>query len=217
MPPKNKDYTSGISATGLKTMAAVIYAAAAGEDDKMKQYVGSTLLNRLESGKPEFGAQNGSINEVIYHPGAYYEKNSKLFDEFMSGNFKDERSKKEALKSASIASALTRGTIDKMPGEFWFNDQEIALNKRKKVFNYSLVEELGTVGKKNQFKMFRYPDKSVSSGVNPSQAMNELGFDDVKKLQDHLSLNGVYSGPIDGKYGPNTHKAYLALKKKIAG
>lgn len=157
MPPKNKDLTSGISATALKPMAAVIYAAAADQDEKMMQYVGSTLLNRLESGKKEFGAQNGSIMEVIKHPGAYYEKSSKLFEDFMTGNFKDESSKKAAMKAASVASALTRGTIERMPGEFWFNDEEISkLKKNPKVFNFKVVKELGTVGKKNQFKMFGY-------------------------------------------------------------
>lgn len=154
---KNKDYKSGISSTALKPLAAVIYAAAADQDEKMMQYVGSTILNRLESGKREFGAETGSITSVIKHPGAYYEKNSKLYEDFMTGNIKDEASKKAALRASSIASALTRGTVERMPGEFWFNDQEIAkLKKNPKVFNFKMVKELGTIGKKQQFKMFGY-------------------------------------------------------------
>lgn len=222
MPPKNKDYTSGFSATAIKQVAATIYAAAAGEDDKMMQYVGSTLFNRLESGKPEFGAQNGNISEVIYHPGAYYEKNSQLFEDFKNGNFKDEKSKAAAMRAASIASALTRGTIERMPGEFWFNDEEIAkLSRNKKVFDFSKVQELGKMGKKGQFKMYGYPTNpnggKVVKTFDPSQAMEDLGFSDVKQMQSHLALNGEYTGAIDGKYGPNTHKAYLNLKKRIAG
>lgn len=151
------NYKSGISSTALKPMAAVIYAAAADQDQKMMQYVGSTLLNRLESGKKEFGAENGSINEVIRHPNAYYEKNSKLYDEFMSGDFKDEASKAAALRAASVAAALNRGTLERMPGEFWFNQEEIAkLKKNPKAFNFKAVKDLGTVGKKGQFQMFGY-------------------------------------------------------------
>lgn len=223
MKPKNKDYTSGISSTALKPLAAVIYAAAANQDDKMMQYVGSTLLNRLESGKPEFGASNGSINEVINHPGAYYEKNSNLYNEFMGGNFKDDMSKKAALRASSVASALTRGTLERMPGEFWFNDEEIAkLKKNKKVFDFSKVEELGVMGTKKQFKMYGYPKnpnggKSVAS-FDPRKSMSEYGFDDVSKFQEFLKLNGQDVGKVDGKYGPKTHEAYISLKKKkIAG
>lgn len=221
MPPKNKDYTSGLSATAIKPMAAVIYAAAASEDDKMMQYVGSTLLNRLESGRPEFGAQNYNLSEVINHPGGYYEKNSNLYNQFLSGDFKDEKSKAAAMRAASIASALTRGTIDRMPGEFWFNDEEIAkLSKNKKVFDFNQVEELGKMGKKGQFKMYGYPNNPngrVVKNISPKQAMEDLGFSDVSKMQDHLALNGTYKGKVDGKYGPKTHQAYLDLKKKIAG
>jgi hypothetical protein len=154
---KNKSLKSGISTTGLKPLAAVIYAAGANQDDKFMQYVGSTVLNRLESGKKEFGAKNYSITEVINHPGAYYEKNSRLYNEFMSGQFKDDRSKKAALRAASVASALTRGTIDRMPGEFWFNDEEIdKLKQNPKVFNFNAVKELGKVGTKGQFTMYGY-------------------------------------------------------------
>lgn len=153
----DKSLKSGLSSTAIKPLAAVIYAAAADQDDKMMQYVGSTLLNRLESGKKEFGANNGSIDEVIMHPGAYYEKNSKLYTDFMSGNLKDDASKKAALKAASIASALTRGTIERMPGHFWFNQDEITkLKKNPKAFNFNIVKNLGTVGKKGQFQMFGY-------------------------------------------------------------
>lgn len=221
MPPKNKDYTSGISSTAQKQMAAVIYAAAAGEDEKMMQYVGSTLLNRLESGKPEFGAQNMNISEVIRHPGAYYEKNSKLFEEFMSGEFKDEKSKAAAMRAASMTSALNRGTVDRLPGEFWFNGEEEAkLRKNKKIFDFSKVEELGSMGKKGQFKMYGYP-KDPNGGkkvtLNPKAAMEEYGFNDVSKFQSFLKDNGQDIGIVDGKYGPKTHQAYLSLKKKTAG
>lgn len=160
---KDEEYVSGLSATALKPMAAVIYAAAADQDDNMMRYVGSTLLNRFESGRAEFGAENGSMMEVINK--GYYEKNSKLFEEFMSGNFRDEKSRKAAMRAASIASALARKSTERMPGEFWFNaEEEGRLRKNKKAFNFDLVEDLGPIGKKGQFKMYGYPKQKKSAG-----------------------------------------------------
>lgn len=219
MPPKS-DYTSGISATALKPLAAVIYAAAASEDDKMMQYVGSTILNRLKSGKKEFGAENGSIIDVIKHPGAYYEKNSQMYQDFMTGNFKDDKSKAAAMRAASIASALQRGSLETMPGEFWWTDDEIAKGTKSKAFDIKKLEKIGDIGKKGQFRMYGYPSNpngGKTVALDPSVGMNEYGFDKVDEFQQFLKDNGKYTGAIDGKYGPKTHKAYLAFKNKTAG
>jgi hypothetical protein len=215
--PKNKDLTSGISATALKPLAAVIYAAAANQDDKMMQYVGSTVLNRLESGKSEFGAQNGRITEVINNPNSpYYEKDDTLYKQFISGNFKDDKSKKAAMRAASIASALTRGTLDRMDGEFWFNaEEESRLRKNKRVFDFDKVEEIGTIGLDNQFKTYGYP--KAGRTMSASAAMKELGVKDVKGLQQVLIDNGETPGIVDGKFGPKTNRAFMSYKKKIAG
>lgn len=154
--PSNK-YKSGISSSALKPLAAVIYAAAANQDARMMQYVGSTVLNRLESGRKEFGAERGSINDVIRHKNAYYEKNSQLYDDFMTGNFKDEASKMAAKRAMFIASGLNRGTVERLPGHFWFNDdEEQRLRKTPKAFDFKQVKNLGKVGKQGQFTMYGY-------------------------------------------------------------
>ena len=212
MPPKNKDYTSGISATGLKPLAAVIYAAAAGEDEDMMKQVGSVVLNRLESGRSDFGAQNGSIIEVINHKNGFYEINKKSYDDFINGRFANELEKKKALMASSVASALTRGTIDRLPGQFWYNDPEISDLKRTKGMDFNQVQEVGRTGKKKQFKVFSYKDEYKS----PNEMMNDFGFQDPKQFQQFLVDNGQDIGVIDGMFGKKTKTGYLNLRKNKA-
>lgn len=210
MPPR-EDYKSGISSTGLKPLAAVIYAAA-GEDEEMMKQVGSIVLNRLESGRADFGAQNGSIIDVINHKNGFYETNSKLYDAFMNGKFTNELEKKKALMASSVASALTRGTIDRLPGQFWYNDPEISNLKRTKGMDFNQVQEVGRTGKKKQFKVFSYKDEYKS----PSEMMNDFGFEDPKQFQQFLVDNGQDIGVVDGMFGKKTKAGYLNLRKKKA-
>jgi peptidoglycan hydrolase-like protein with peptidoglycan-binding domain len=49
----------------------------------------------------------------------------------------------------------------------------------------------------------------VGSPLNPGTANPEF----VKKVQQALKDKGVYSGPIDGKYGPGTRDAISAFQK----
>lgn len=212
MPSKNKDYTSGISATGLKPLAAVIYAAAAGEDEDMMKQVGSVVLNRLESGRADFGAQNGSIIEVINHKNGFYETYSDLYDAFMNGKFTNELEKKKALMASSVASALTRGTINRLPGQFWQNDKEIANLKRTDGMDYTQLQEVGRTGKKKQFRVFSYKDEYKS----PNEMMNDFGFQDPKQFQQFLVDNGQDIGVIDGMFGKKTKTGYLNLRKNKA-
>lgn len=211
MPPR-EDYKSGVSSTGLKPLAAVIYAAAAGEDEEMMKQVGSVVLNRLESGRADFGAQNGSIIEVINHKNGFYETNSKLYDAFMNGKFANELEKKKALMASSVASALTRGTIDRLPGQFWYNDPEISNLKRTKGMDFNQVQEVGRTGKKKQFRVFSYKDEYKS----PTEMMNDFGFEDPKQFQQFLVDNGQDIGVIDGMFGKKTKTGYLNLRKKKA-
>jgi peptidoglycan lytic transglycosylase len=49
----------------------------------------------------------------------------------------------------------------------------------------------------------------VGSPLNPGTANPEF----VKKVQQALKDKGVYSGPIDGMYGPQTRDAITAFQK----
>lgn len=211
MPPR-EDYKSGISSTGLKPLAAVIYAAAAGENEDMMKQVGSVVLNRLESGRSDFGAQNGSITEVINHKNGFYETNSKLYDDFINGRFANDLEKKKALMASSIASALTRKTIDRLPGHFWFNDKEISNLKRTKGMDFSQIKEVSVTGKKKQFKVFSYKDEYKT----PNEMMNDFGFQDPRQFQQFLADNGQDIGVVDGMFGKKTKAGYLNLRKNKA-
>ena len=150
MMNNEKDYKSGISYNALKPLAAVIYSAGANQKDDFKKRVGSTILNRFESGKAEFGAENGSIMDVIQK--GYYEYNSPLYQEFMSGKFKDDKSKKEALKSTALAAALLRDTVSKDDGEFFFTADEVRSLKKNKKFDFNKVIPVGKSGEHTFYK-----------------------------------------------------------------
>lgn len=154
--PNDDKLKSGISVNSVKPMAAVIYAAAADQDTKMKHYVASTMVNRWKSGKKEFGADTGSMLDVINKEGQYYETKSKLYEDFMNNKFPNEDAKMNGMESMSIASAMMRGSLEPMPGEFWFSEDEKNKLIKKKSFDFKKVKSLGKIGKDNKFEMFSY-------------------------------------------------------------
>lgn len=192
MADEKKDYKSGISSTGIMPLAAVMYAASANQKDAHAIRVGSTVLNRLKSGKPEFGADTGSITNVIQK--GYYEYNSPLWQEAMSGKFKDKVSEDRFKKIMALGSGLMRGTVETQPGEFFFTDSEIPKIK-KQGFNMNLVEE---VGKSGDHRFFRY--KTGDNSVLGTQKMlKDAGFD---------------PGPLDGIMGKRTKAAMAAYRSQ---
>lgn len=224
MANPREDYTSGISIDALEPLAAVIYAASENDDTDFMRMVGSTVLNRLESGREEFGAHNGRISEVINNPRSpYYEKNSKLYDQFSKRAFKTEAEKQRAKQATAMASALVRGTVERVPGEFWFNKKELEnFKKNPGLFYLDRVEQVGEYKTKQtgtDFFTFAYPKSSGKQTARTKQpnALAEYGFDNVRDFQQFLRDNGQDPGAIDGIYGDKTHKAYLSLKQKSAG
>lgn len=129
--------------------AALVYAEAAGESDDFKKMVGSTVLNRLDSGRvKEFGS---NIDEIAVK--GYSSVNGNLYKQAMSGSFPDKVSEEAFKKSMAIFSGLAKGTIKRTDGEFFFTDKEIEKLKNKKAFNFDLVSETGKV---KGFRVFKY-------------------------------------------------------------
>ena len=131
-------------------LADIIYAESASEGDKVKAMVGSTVLNRLESGR---GAEFGdSIAGVVYSQNSPYysaSKNSELWQQTMTGNFPDKASERAYKKSLQIAGGLMTGTIPRHPAMFFFTGSEVSGIKRSKKssFNFKAVKETGRSGK----------------------------------------------------------------------
>lgn len=137
----------------LLLLTALIYGEAASESPDVKTMVGSSVVNRKNSGRvAEFG---DSINE-IGNKGYYaMSNNSPLFQQAMTQQFPDEKSEKAYKESLAIASGLLKGTIKPSKGMFYFTDDEIEKLKKKgkKYFDFDQVK---TVGKKGKYTVFEY-------------------------------------------------------------
>lgn len=125
----NQSYKSGISSQALKPLAAVMYVVGSRvKNDDMMRKVGSTILNRLDSLDPEFGAENGRISEVINL--GYRESKDPLYEEFFVGNFSNKKQERIAKKALLISSGLVRGTVPRETDQFFFSE-EISEQKSK--------------------------------------------------------------------------------------
>lgn len=136
----------------LDLLAAIIYGESAGESDTTKRLVGSTVINRLNSGRTaEFGETINEIGQKGYYA---MSKNSPLFSQAISKEFPDKKSEQAYKESLAIASGLLKGTIKPDKGLFYFKDDEVeALKKKgKKVFNFDQVKTIGRTGKYNVFE-----------------------------------------------------------------
>jgi len=137
-------------------LAAIIHGESSGQKDNVKTMVGSTVLNRLDSGRTrEFG---DTVEGVITSQNSPYFaalNNSEQFQQGATQKFPDKISENDFKKSLQIANGLMRGTIPRHEGMFFFTGQEISGMKRrkKKVFDFKQVRETGKVGK---FSTFSY-------------------------------------------------------------
>jgi len=132
----------------LLQLAHLIYGEAGGEDLDTKKMVGSSVINRLNSGRAkEFG---GSIEEVAQKGYYAVSKKSKMYEQAVSGNFPDKSSETAWKQSLAVASGLVKGTIKPSAGMFYFTDKE-AKQQKKVGFKFSQVKETGKVGKFNTY------------------------------------------------------------------
>lgn len=152
------DYKSGISATALRPLAGVMYVVGVNtKNSKIMKRVGSTVLNRLESLDPEFGAENGMITEVINK--GYGESQNPLYQKFLNNEFDDDKQKSIAKKSLIMASGLVRKTIPRDTEEFFFS------------------EDLNEQGKKVKKEDVKFVKSNKNSGNKPGKAVavNKVG------------------------------------------
>lgn len=136
----------------LSDLAAVIYGEAANQDQKVMKMVGSTVINRLKSGKAdEFGS---TIPEIIQN-GYYAAKNQNIpYKEALSQKFESPEGERKYKQAVSIASSLLRGTIEPDAGMFYFTPSEIKrLKKNPKAFNFKMVKSVGSSG---EYEVFDY-------------------------------------------------------------
>ncbi len=153
-----QDYKSGISSEALKPLAGVMYVVGLNaKGDSIMKKVGSTVLNRLESFDPEYGAENGRISEVINK--GYAESQSPMFQQFMMGQFDDKKQETVAKKAILFASGLVRKSIPRDTNEFFFS------------------EDGNVQGKKTTKEDVKFAKSNKNSGNKPGKAvaLNKVG------------------------------------------
>ena len=137
----------------IAQLAAVIYGEGASTGEDVMSMIGSTVLNRLESGRvKEFG---GTLEEVINYPNAYYaaQDENVPYKEALAGKFPNETAENAYKRAYATASGLYKGTIDRHKAMFFFTPpEETKLRKKgRKVFDFKQVKEQGVVGDYNTY------------------------------------------------------------------
>lgn len=132
----------------IKALADMIYGEGASTDLATMTMIGSTAINRVNSGRlQEFGEGLGG---VLTQPNAYYavQDNSPMYQQAVSGKFPDKTSENSYKRAMQVASGLIKGTIEPTKGEFYFKPEEVRKLKRKgsKVFNFKNVKRHDDVG-----------------------------------------------------------------------
>lgn len=146
----------GISAVAMIPVAATVYGEAADQNYDTKVHIASTILNRLESGKKEFGADTGSITAVLEKGYNSAKNKSKKFSEAMSQKFTDPASEKSYKETLAIVSGILKGTIKRKEGQFILTEQDIKDVKKYKLMDMTKLEEVPMEGKKGAFKFYKY-------------------------------------------------------------
>jgi hypothetical protein len=135
-----------ITQADVINLANGIYGEMAGQSPELMKMAGSSVINRLNSGRQkEFGAD---IPEILHK--AYYAVNHPNipYKQALTQKFPDANSEKSYKQAMLIASGLLKGTIEPNKGLFYFTQDEIKkLSKKPKVFNFKKVKEVGKSGK----------------------------------------------------------------------
>lgn len=125
-------------------IANTIYGENGGEDYETMVMTGSSLLNRVEAGKPqEFGED---ITDAMWK--GYYAVNqdSPMFQQAATQQFPDEKSANAYKQALQIAYGLKAGTIPRHKAQFFFKDGEAK----------SLRKKLKSTGKVGKYETYSY-------------------------------------------------------------
>lgn len=141
-----------MASSDLVTLTNLIYGEAANQSPEVMKMIGSTAVNRMNSGRTkEFGFNLDEIARKGYY--AVSNPNEPM-KEALSGKFRTPESENKYKQAMSIASGLLRGTIEPDKGMFYFTPDEIKkLKKTPKVFNFKAVK---SVGKSGGYEVFDY-------------------------------------------------------------
>lgn len=135
----------------VQELANMIYGEAADQDESVMKMVGSTAINRMNSGRTqEFGE---TLPDIVRRGYYAVSKANTPYKEAASGKFASEEGEYKYKKALAIAGGLLRETIKPDEGMFYFKKDEIARMKKAKSFNFKLVKPVGKTG---DYEVFSY-------------------------------------------------------------
>lgn len=143
----------------LKAYAPVLataYGEGANQDTNGKVEILSTILNRAESGRAEFGADSGKITDVLNRGYYAYSQKSPKFMEAINQKFPDEMSKKSYREYEVLLSGMLSGKVGRTKSLFFLTPNEVQKVKKTKAINMDLLEE---TGKNKTWIFYKYKDK----------------------------------------------------------
>lgn len=136
-----------------KPVLATVYAEAANQPPEAKRHIISSIINRAQSGKAEYGAENGSIIDVLKKGYSSARDNSPKYQEAMSESFKDKASEKSYKEVMALWSGMLKGTVKKSDAEFILTDKDVEDVKKKKLMDMTKLEK---VAREGDFNFYRY-------------------------------------------------------------
>ena len=140
---------------------ATIYGESANQPVEVKRHVVSSILNRAESGKSEFGADTGNITDVLQKGYYAYSQQSAKYKEAINQTFPDKESENQYKEGIRIFAGVLHGTIPRSDAQFFFTPREAKQLEKSKTFKMNLLENVGNAG---AFQFFKYKDNSAQPG-----------------------------------------------------
>ena len=125
---------------------ATAYGEGADQPYEAKRHILSTILNRTESGKAEFGADTGRVTDVLQKGYYAYSQRSKKYQEAVDQKFPDKASEDSFKEYQAILSGILRGKLKKSDALFFLTPKEVERIKKTKSMNMDLLEKVDQPG-----------------------------------------------------------------------
>lgn len=165
-----KDNELDFNLDAYRPVLATAYGEGANQDYETKRNIISTILNRAESGKEEFGAHTGKITDVLKTGYYAYQNRSPKFLEALDNKFKDDLSRRSYREFEVILSGILRGKVDKTEALFFFTPKEINRFKQTKAVDMSLLDK---TMKSGDFEFFKYKPVTSFAGKRKFPKINK--------------------------------------------
>lgn len=151
---------------------ATVYGEGANQDFGTKVQIASTILNRAESGRAEFGADTGNITDVLQRGYYAYSKQSPKFLEAMNQKFPDKMSEDAYKDAVAAVSGLISGKLKRADAQFFLTPKELSKIKRTGSMNMALLEKTGA---NDTYTFFKYKQNGRKlKAVNPKATKETL-------------------------------------------